>query len=123
MDYAERLAAGALRIINAKGMLVSWRAETPLQGEEWQGEAGAAPAAYSPSVVFLPPDSGTAASLSPLVGREAPVCSEYGLLAGGVGFEPKLTDVVQRNGVTLPIVGIKTYKPNGTPILHIVFFA
>jgi hypothetical protein len=123
MGYAERFAASALRQITAKGRTVSWRAETPVQGFEWRGEAGVAPAAVTPHMAFFPPDSGTAMSLSALFGREAPVCSEWGLLAGNVGFDPKLTDVVQRDGKQLPIVGIKTYKPNGIPILHLVFFA
>lgn len=54
---------------------------------------------------------------------EVPDSGEVGLLAGGITFEPKMTDTLRRGAVDAQEVSIDKIDrlaPNGTPILYYV---
>lgn len=66
-------------------------------------------------------DRGTMQSLEPMVGTEVPDNMQVGLLAGGLSFEPALTDSIRRGAVDAPLVSIAKIDrlaPNGTAVLY-----
>ena len=123
------IKATAARLIAAKGVEVTWAkvAAPATGGEPWNPQVNTdpeapAPATYSPAVVFFPPGLQTQRTLQALFGVEVPQSYEYGLLAGNVAFTPELSDVVTRGGVVIPIVKVDTLAPNGSAVLHTVWF-
>lgn len=67
---------------------------------------------------------GTYEFLSLIPGMEVPDSGEVGLLAGGLSFEPELTDTfIRGNDLSAPHVSVDKLDrlaPNGTPILYYI---
>lgn len=116
--YAKQIAQ-ALRMIKAKGQVVTWRRTNLTQSglQPWKSDAGAN-ADNSVSILFLKPKGGLASLLVSLIkGSDVPRTSLRGLM-GAVSFVPDMSDIVIRNGVTLTIKGFDAIAPNGETIMY-----
>lgn len=124
MGVYDRQIANAKRQIAEKGQSVTWRVQSngaPVDSSKpWKPSAGT-PDDKTVKIVFLPLDLQTRKFLSYLKGTEVPTGSLGGLM-GAVDFEPKLKDVVIRDGKELVIRNFDLIAPNGEPILYILEF-
>ena len=71
-------------------------------------------------------DRGVEPFLSLMTNTEVPASGIIGLLAGGIAFEPKLTDTLRRGAVDAPCLSIEDIDlvgPDGTPVLYFVRMA
>lgn len=123
-DQYARAKATALRLIAKQGVAVTWQAEADPApgGDPWNPQPGTALDPQTVNVVFFPVGLQMQRTLQAVTGAEVPESYEYGLLPGDVGFTPRLSDIVTRNGVVLPIVKIDTLAPAGEAVLHTVYF-
>lgn len=116
--------AGAQEAIRDDGMPVVWvQTLDPVNaGDEVMPTTGFVPVEHPARMVFFPIGLVTARSLSYRFGTDVPIGSEYGLLAGGIAFEPSLRDYVIRGTETLTIAHIDKLAPNGQAVLYTVYF-
>lgn len=71
-------------------------------------------------------DRGVEPFLSLMTNTEVPASGIIGLLAGGIEFDPKLTDTLRRGAANAPCLSIEDIDligPDGTPILYYVRMA
>lgn len=126
MAQFDRQIATARRLIEKYGQAVVW--QTVNQGapvdaaQPWKSSA-AADTPNDATICFVPVrDNDWRKLLAYLKGTEVPVGKLAGLMPGDVTFEPKLKDVVVRDGVTLNVTNIDLISPNGQKVLYILEF-
>lgn len=126
MGQFDRQIATAQRLIAKYGQAVTW--QTVNEGapanpaQPWKSSA-AADTPNDATICFVPVrDNDWRKLLAYLKGTEVPSGRLAGLMAGNVSFEPKLKDVVVRDGVTLNVTNIDLISPNGQKILYILEF-
>ena len=124
MVYA-RQTASALKLIKAKGQLVTWRQLTdgspPDAAKPWIPGA----ATYvdkTVSIVFVPESRRDMELLRLMKGSDVPMGNLVGYMAA-TDFTPKIKDIVIRDSVTMGVAAIDTIAPNGEIILYELRFA
>ena len=123
MARFDRAIATAERLIKRNGQAVTWVSvnRAPSSVAWKQGEA--ADVEYPVEVCFLPINQQMRQLFHYLRGTsEVPTGSVQGLMRGSVPFEPKLEDVVIRDGETLRIKSIDLLSPNGQRVLYTIEF-
>jgi hypothetical protein len=124
--------ATAQELIAEFGQDCWWQPATPkgTGGVPGYPTSGATPAAIPCKIAFFSGrdlDRGTFEFLQQMaLSMEVPDNGEIGLLAGGISFEPKMTDTVRRGASTAAecsIEKIDRLAPNGTPILYYITVA
>lgn len=126
MGQFDRQIATAVRLVAKYGQDIIWR--TVVDGapanpaQPWK-PTEAADTDTTAKVCFVAVrDNDWRKLLAYLKGTEVPVGRQAGLMAGNVAFEPKLKDVVVRDGVVLTVTNIDLVSPNGQKILYILEF-
>lgn len=138
MGVYDRQIATALRLIKAKGQLVTWQKHNAQQGssQPWKtskppvgygvggygaggfGVGDGSPAGYPVSIVFLAPKSGLQALFALMQGTSVPTGAPMGLMGAVTAFTPEITDVVLRGPKSLVIKDFNIVAPNGEIILY-----
>jgi|SRR5688572_25129759 len=126
MGQFDRQIATAVRLIAKYGQAVTWQTVVdgaPVDaGQPWK-PTEAADTPNEATICFVPVrDNDWRKLLAYLKGSEVPVGKLAGLMAGNVAFDPKLKDIVIRDGVTLNVTNIDLLSPNGQKILYILEF-
>ena len=119
--YAQDIKQAQAAIKQA-GQACTWR-KLPRNAnaqQPWKGQA-AAPVNFPVSIVFLRQGLNSAL-LSLMKGTDVTEGAPDAIMAGGLPFEPELTDVVIQNGQTFTIEGIDILAPDGTAILYYLRF-
>lgn len=126
MAQFDRQIATAQRLIAKYGQDVTW--QTVVDGspadplKPWK-PSEAADTQTTAKICFVPVrDNDWRKLLAYLKGTEVPAGKLAGLMAGNVTFDPKLKDIVVRDGVTLNVSNIDLLSPNGQKILYILEF-
>ncbi len=124
MGVYDRQIATALRLIKAKGQVVTWRKlddGAPADSSKPWKPSAATPDDNTVSIVFLPPTKENKQLIRYLKGTEVPTGSLDGLMHA-VSFEPAAKDIVIRDGKELVIKSIDPLSPNGEVILYFLEF-
>lgn len=111
--------ATAIRLIKKNGMQCAWTKETltpidPLQ--PWLGDTGV-DVVYNPYICFVPASGSNYGLIKLLGGTESPAVKTWGLMAPQA-FEPKLTDLVTRDGEPLKMATLDVLRPNEQIVLY-----
>lgn len=126
MGVYDRQIATALRIIKAKGQVVTWFQPVDNADDNPAAPVGLPPVQFPVSIAFFPNNELSLFSTrSMMLNTEVAQGAFYGLMGAQV-FTPGLRDwVVTPDGHTYrvkPENGIDTIAPNGQVILHTVRF-
>ena len=124
MARFDRSIATAERLIKRNGQSVIWRnivtGDDPV--EPWKQVPGT-PVNNPVDICFLPPDTKSQKFFAYLRGtNDVGIGYLQGLMKGNISFEPKLKDIVLRDGVELVIRSIDLLSPNGQKVLYTVEF-
>ena len=123
MAAFDRAIATAQRVIAKYGQAVIWRKvnDAANTAEPWK-PIESPDVDHDVNICFVPiVDAQWRKLLQYLKDTEVPAGKLCGLM-GAVDFEPKLKDVVVRDGVTLRISSIDLLSPNGQKVLYTVEF-
>lgn len=124
MGQFDRQIATAQRLIAKYGQDVTWQTvvEATNGAQPWKGTTSA-DTPNTAKICFVPVrDNDWRKLLAYLKGTEVPSGKLAGLMAGNVPFDPKLKDIVVRDGVTLNVTNIDLISPNGQKVLYILEF-
>lgn len=119
--YARQIAQ-AQKQIKRKGQACTWR-KLPRNAnvtQPWKGQS-TAPTDFPVSIVFLKQGLNSAL-LHLLTNTDVTEGAPDAIMAGGLSFEPELTDVVIQNGQTMVLEAIDSLAPDGTPIIYYLRF-
>lgn len=121
-DFEAQGLALANDLIAEFGQQVTW---TTVQNQEPEDPSqswipsGTGTTRFYPTLVFLPSDRKlTKHSLMFMEGGEVPDGYETALMAGNVGFVPKLRDMVTRGNSVVAVQWIDCFNPAGTPLIY-----
>lgn len=124
----DRSIATAQRLIAKWGEDCKWQKPAPKTGGvPGYPEFGETPEPVPCKIAFFSSRDlgrGSAEFLALLQGTEVPAGKEIGLLAGGIGFTPELTDTITRaDSSVISIEKIDRLAPAGIPVLYYVTIA
>lgn len=124
MSVFDRQIATATRLIKKYGQSVTWRSlpdgTVTDPDKPWRPVNGGH-VDHSPIICFLPDDRENRQFYAYLTGKEVSSGTTLGYMAA-VNFEPKLKDIVIRDGVEYQIQNINLLSPNGENILYTIEF-
>lgn len=113
--------ATAIRLIKKNGMQCAWTKETltPIDpSQPWLGDTSV-DVVYNPYICFVPASGSNYNLVKLLGGTETPAVKTWGLMAPQ-SFEPKLTDLVTRNGEPLKMGVLDSLQPNEQIVLYMI---
>jgi len=119
MGQYDALIATAKRLIAQKGQAVTWKSiGDPVAdpNKPWEPTSQVV-TDYSANIAFLPINLSTRKFSQAITGTDIPIGTEKGYM-GAQSFEPKIKDVILRNGKTLTVLSIDRIAPDGSPILY-----
>lgn len=120
MSVYDNQIATALRLIEAKGMAVTWQSlvnGTPAESDKPWNPGEAVETEHSVSIVFLPMDKDTKKYSQNESDTDIGKGYEKGLM-GQVNFTPRIKDTVLRGTETLTVKDFDRLAPNGEIILY-----
>ena len=124
MGVFDRQVATALRLISEKGQTVTWvKKANPVfadPNKPWIKTDGS-DVSYSVKVVFFPIYRDLKENQAVMDYTRREVGAEMCFM-GQVSFNPELSDILIRDGVSLIVKNIDTIRPNGEVILHEIEF-
>lgn len=126
MARFDRAIAVAQRLIKKNGQLVTWRQvfdpvlTDPLK--PWNGGASQS-VDYSVYICFVPVFTREdVKTFKYVTANEVQFGKTYGLMAGGISFQPTARDVVVRDGKELRISWLDDLRPNNQSVLFTAEF-
>lgn len=116
MGVYDRQVASALKKIQAKGQLVTWRTTAPVlcADKPWIKQDGA-PTDTPVYIAFV--SGGGSLYTRLMAGSNIATGGQHGLM-GSVSFTPSVSDVIIRGGLTMGIKSINPVNINGQVILY-----
>lgn len=124
MGVFDRQIANAIRVIQKKGQVVTWRqlsdGAPADMSKPWKpGET--VETEVEVSIVFLPETQKNLEFLRLIMGTTVPTGNLTGLMAAQ-NFTPKVKDIVVRDGIPLGVCSVDPLAPNGDIILYSLRF-
>lgn len=123
--YDSAIATGN-RLIAKFGADCVWSKPAPVDGtvEPWREVRDGEPQPFPVKIAFFSAKDlgyGSTIALAAMAGTEVPQHTQMGLLAGGLPFDPELTDTLTFDGDTIDVTKIDKLAPNGTPVLYFLW--